>query len=90
MWTAKGTQGLEDPGGQSSRWVTPRKCTLLGTFYRNEKQPVISYGITKINMEQTEFIGVEKILNRKECVQEGAVVNNVEGSEDFLKNHSPN
>lgn len=41
-------------------------------------------------MEQTEFIGVEKILNRKECVQEGAVVNNVKGSEDFLKNHSPN
>lgn len=62
----------------------------MGTFYRNEKQPVISYGITKINMEQTEFIGVEKILNRKECVQEGAVVNNVKGSEDFLKNHSPN
>lgn len=51
---------------------------------RNEKQPVVSYSITKINMEQTEFISVGKILNREECVQEGAVVN-FKGSEDFLK-----
>lgn len=36
-------------------------------------------------MEQTEFISLEKILNREECVQEGAVVKNFKGSEDFLK-----
>lgn len=64
-------------------------CGCFIGAQRNEKLPVLSYIITKISTEQTEFVNIQKTLNREECVCTnggwGAVVNNFQGSDDVLK-----
>ena len=49
---------------------------------RNEKRPVLSYSLIK-SVRNKQFISIEKIRNRGECTQEGAIVNNFQGCGDF-------
>lgn len=86
MWTAKGTQGrrtLEGRAGDGSP-LENAPCWGLKGMESGQSSPA------KVNMKQTEFLSTEKTLNREECVQEGAVVNNFKGSEDFFTNHFKN